>query len=108
MSELRADSEIDGRLGLLEFIATLVEKGMAEEFRAVDILNFAREHDCMVELQEHLEAVCASSPSMSSRSVGSILALIKDQDLEGARLVGQTRRGLTVWRIKKSDEPVPA
>lgn len=108
MSELRADSEIDGRLGLLEFIATLIEKGLAEEFRAVDVLNTAREHDMLAELQEHLEAISASAPSMSSRSIGVIFGLIKNQDLEGARLVGVTRRGLTVWRIERADEPVPA
>jgi hypothetical protein len=100
-SEIANDAEFDGRVGLLDFIAILQESGLPAEFLASDVLSIARESNLLEDLREHLKAVSASSPTMSTRSIGTILALMKDQPLFGRRLSGASRKGRLVWKVEE-------
>ena len=90
--EIAADAEQDGRRGLLEFLGRLIEGGMPAAFLAADIVEAAEANGLTRVLEVHLNAVSASATTMSPRSVGTILSLLRDQDVHGLRLRGSVRK----------------
>ena len=101
--EIAADAEQDGRRGLLEFFDRLIDLGMPERFFASDVVEAAQKNDLSPLLEHHLNAVSDSATTMSTRSVGTILSLLKDQDVSGLRLCGRKRKGRTEWEVVAID-----
>jgi hypothetical protein len=101
--EITADAEQDGRRGLLEFLDRLIDLGLPERFFASDVVEAAQKNDLSPLLEHHLNAVSDSTTTMSTRSVGTILSLLKDQDVSGLRLCGRKRKGRTEWEVIPTD-----
>lgn len=100
VTEIANDLEQDGRRGLLEFLSSLIEKGMPENFFATDIREQVNKMGNERILEELLNTVSASDTNLTPRSIGTILSLIRDQDVYGLCLKGASRRGRILWRIE--------
>lgn len=106
-AEIAADADLDGKRGLLEFMCEITSAANAPEFTASDLVRLVDLAGRERELLEHLNSVSGSRPRMSSRSVGTILGSLRDQDVHGMCLRGYSSKGRTIWSIEDQDAPEP-
>lgn len=103
-TEIVADVEIDGRIGLLEFLESLVEgSGLTSPFAAADIVRVVSNNGSWPEFEEHLKSNSGSSPMPSARSVGTTLSSLRDQPVGDLCLRGIKRGGRLLWSVERAE-----